>query len=185
MWPSGKRALVAFDIGDVGVDSKSAGLVMKSVCMQVIRLKLEAMGTAEAKVEFERTNLMPLVNKDAFEALVQNPIDRLEPLLFPQEDPPSDVIPTDMLNLWQLLHSSDEDLDVLFFGRENQVAKYISCDDTRLYSIGNLLGSGSQGIVYAVSGHTNIVVKASVVGEVRYIRRELKALEKLRECKNV
>jgi hypothetical protein len=179
----GKRALVAFDIGDVGVDSTSAGLVMTPVYMQVIRLKLENMGTAEAKVQFERTNLMPLVNKNAFKALVQNQIDRdyLEPLLFPQEGPSSDgPIPTGMLNLWRLLHSSDEDLDVLFFGRKNQVANFIGCDDSGVYSIGKLLGSGSQGIVYAVGEEDeDIVVKASVVGEVRYIRRELKALKKL------
>jgi hypothetical protein len=190
----GKRALVAFDIGNVGVDSTSAGLVMTPVYMQVIRLKLENMGTAEAKVQFERTNLMPLVNRDAFEALVQNQGDRkyLEPLLFPQEGPPSDgPIPTGMLNLWRLLHSSDEDLDVLFFGRKNQVAKFIGCDDPRdprVYSIGKLLGSGSQGIVYAVEEDKDIVVKASVVGEVRYIRRELKALEKLGKpeiCKHI
>jgi hypothetical protein len=126
----GKRALVAFDIGDVGIDSTSAGLVMTPVYMQVIRLKLENMGTAEAKVHFERTNLMPLVNKEAFEVLVKNPIDReyLNPLLFPQENPPSDgPIPTGMLHLWRLLQSSDEDLDVLFFGRKN----YIGCEKFR------------------------------------------------------
>jgi hypothetical protein len=186
-----KRALVAFDIGDVGVDSTSVGLIMTPVYMQVIRLKLENMGTAEAKVQFERSNLMPLVNKDAFEVLVQNPIDLdyLNPLLFPQGDLPSDV-PTGMLNLWRLLHSSDEDLDVLFFGRKNQVAKYIGCDvdAPAVYSIGKLLGSGSQGIVYAVDEDEDIVVKASVVGELRYIKRELKALEKLGKselCKNI
>jgi hypothetical protein len=187
----GKRALVAFEIGDVGVDSTSVGLVMTPVYMQVIRLKLENMGTEQAKVQFERTNLMPLVNRDAFEALVENQTDRnyLEPLLFPQEGPPLDgPIPTGMLHLWQLLHSSDEHLDVSFFGRKNQVANFIGCDDPRIHSIGKLLGSGSQGIVYAVEEDKDIVVKASVVGEVRYIRRELKALEKLGKaemCKHI
>jgi hypothetical protein len=186
----GKRALVAFDIGDVGVDSTSAGMVITPVYMQVIRLKLENMGTAEAKVQFERTDLMPLVNKEAFEALVQNSTDRdyLNPLLFPQKRPPSEV-PTGMLNLWRLLQSSDKDLGVLFFGRKNQVAKYVGCeDDAPVYSIGKLLGSGSQGTVYAVGEDDSIVVKASVVGEVRYIKRELKALEKLGKseiCRNI
>jgi serine/threonine protein kinase len=162
---------------------------MTPVYMQVIRLKLENMGTAEAKVQLERTNLMPLVNKQAFEALLLKSEDRayLNPLLFPQESPPSEV-PTGMLNLWRLLQSSDEDLGVLFFGRKNQVAEYIGLDHDSVYAIGKLLGSGSQGIVYAVGDNEDIVVKASVVGEVRYIRRELKALEKLgkpKKCKHI
>jgi hypothetical protein len=45
----GKRALVAFDIGDVGVDSTSVGLVMTPLYMQVIRLKLEIWGQQKRK----------------------------------------------------------------------------------------------------------------------------------------
>jgi hypothetical protein len=63
--------LVAFDIGDVGVDSASVGVIMTPVYVQVIRMKLEGMGTDHVAVKLEQTDLMPLVNIAAFEKLVR------------------------------------------------------------------------------------------------------------------
>jgi hypothetical protein len=121
--------------------------------MQVICLRFEGMGTVEAALHIQRTSLMPLVDEGAFDALVQDEADKayLRPLLFPDEDPPSDL-PTDMLHLWALLHSSDADLGVLFFGGANQDATFIEKDRGKEYKIGELLGSGSQGLVYGLLG---------------------------------
>lgn len=182
-----KRALVAFDVGDVGVDSRSAGVIITPVYIQVISLQLEGMGTKNAKLKFDQTPLWPLVNEAAFDALVQNRQDKeyLKPQLFPGRDSSSGPdLPKGMKCLWELLHSSDADLGVLFFGAENQDATFFSEDpdgDSVSHSIGQLLGSGAQGLVYGIDDDDELVVKASVVGEIRYIKREFMALRTLAE----
>lgn len=63
------------------------------------------MGTAEAEVKAERTRRMPLVDKEASEALVQDDRDRgyLEALPFPDEAPALDSGPPEgMRSLWPL-----------------------------------------------------------------------------------
>jgi hypothetical protein len=119
-----------------------------------------------------------------------------------------------MTLLWQLLHSSDPDLDVLFFGRSGQEALFSGRSEGNdgrsevKYHIGNLLGSGSQGLVYAadtdrvitnedqatvVADKYEFIVKASVAGDFRYIKREILALrtlwdddtENLKGCKYI
>ena len=186
-----KRALVAFDVGDVGIDSRSIGVIMTPVYMQVISLRLEGMGTTDARLTFERTPLLPLVNKAAFDALVRDEEDKkyLEPLLFPGLDDFSSASdpPTGMKYLWELLHSSDEDLGVLFFHGAKQTATFQS-EDSVEYAIGELIGSGSQGLVYAIASDQNLVLKASVVGEIRYLEREFTALQTLAKggpCSNI
>lgn len=180
-----KRALVAYDVGDVGVDSRSAGVIMTPVYMQVISLKLHGMGTPNAELKFERTRLWPLVSEAAFDALVQDEQDKayLRPELFPARDSSSgSELPKGMQYLWELLHSSDKDLGVLFFDAEDQNATFIGKDsggNSVQHSIVQLLGSGSHGLVYGADADNKIVVKASVVGEVRYIKRELTTIQTL------
>ena len=176
-----KRTLVAFDIGDVGINSISVGIVLTTVYMQVIRLRLSNMGKENVELKIERTRVYPLVTRQAFEKIVTKDEDReyLQSQLFPAEDEESDC-PEGIIRLWELLHSSDTDLYMSFFGRPNQ--KAIFEGDRGKLVIGGLLGSGSQGLVYAVDANDRegaFVVKASVAGETIHIKREIEALRKL------
>jgi hypothetical protein len=108
-----KRALVAFDIGDVCADSRSVGVIITPVYMQGISLKLQSIGTANAELKFERTHLFPLVDEAAFSALVKEELDKeyLRSQLFRGQNSfvGSDQV-LGMQYLWELLHSSDADL---------------------------------------------------------------------------
>ena len=79
-----KRTLIAFEIGNIGIDALSVGVVLTPVYMQVLSVQLENMGTDMADVKLQRTPLFPLVNEAAFDELVTGE-DRnyLRPLLFP------------------------------------------------------------------------------------------------------
>lgn len=130
---------------------------------------------------------MPLVNRATCEHFIQNGSDKefLLPLLFPQDESVQDEtaqdgtlqeetspdVPIGMLSLWQLLHSSDKDLGVQFFGGTGQSANFIpQSDDESGYSINNLLGFGAQGLVYDVNESLNVVVKSPFVGKLHTSR---------------
>ena len=184
------RALVGFDVGDVGVGSTSVCMILTPIYMQVVRLRLVGLGTKEADVKLDATELFPLVRKTAFVAAVEEDDDReyLSPLLYPDhvEDTIVSTNPVvqGIQRLWELLHSSEDDLGMRFFGGMDQQASFHlsgSNDDEedRSLFIDSLLGSGSQGVVYSVRDRDDAFVKASVAGEVGYIKREIKALRAL------
>jgi serine/threonine protein kinase len=84
-------------------------------------------------------------------------------------------VPTGIEYLWQLLHTSDDELGVAIASK-NQDATFIRKGESKAsFKLGALLGAGSQGVVYSTVGESkNFVVKT---GKTTSIKRELKALQ--------
>jgi hypothetical protein len=179
-----KRTLIAFNMGAVGINSRSVGVIITPVYMQVISLKLQDMGTANPQLKFERTHLLPLVDEAAFDALVEDEEDKqyLMPQLFPRQNssPSSDIVPKGMHYLWEHLHSSKADLGLLLLGTENQNAIFSGKDyagNSVQHSIGQLLGYGKEGLAYEVDANKELIVKASLCFS--SMKREFTALQML------
>jgi hypothetical protein len=62
-----KRILVAFEVGNVGVNAAAVGVLITPVYVQVLRLELAGMGTQNVGVKLVKTKLAPLVCHVAFE----------------------------------------------------------------------------------------------------------------------
>jgi hypothetical protein len=183
-----RRTLVAFDVGNKGINSSSVGLIITPAYMQMIRMSLVEMGTPTAHLELSRTKLLPLVTLEAFNRMVREPsyLSYLGPLLFPKQaasaEPntaePDTKVPLGLHYLWEILHSDDKSLGILFFGESegDQGACFVGEGQADV-ALDMTIGSGTHGIVYGHAGRFSMfVVKASVVGETRYIETEAKAL---------
>ena len=199
--PLGKRCLDAFNVAGVGIDADSVGLIITPVYVQVVRLRLQNMSIDSVNVVVDRTAMFPLVNKEALAAFVTNEDDRefLKNQLYPSTDFTTSSNaqsgggdcepPQGMAVLWQLIHCNEEDIGVSFFNNRDPVkaANYISSGSTGdevakiPQVIDKCIGSGSQGIVYGLAGdeRQTFVVKTSVFGQTRYIKREIEALQRL------
>jgi hypothetical protein len=196
-----KRALAAFQTADVGIDSASVGLIITPLYMQVIRLEVNNVGTKSAEVKILYTDFFPLVNKGAFDAFVSSHIPTVSTnvtyahsIQYLQDNLKLEEhgVPTGIKYLWQLLHSSDEELGVVFFHSEGQSegqkkgkreacfipVEQVAEGEVTEYKLGALLGSGSHGLVFAQGD--NLVAKASAIGESIYIKKELIALNALK-----
>lgn len=77
--------MVAFDIGNTGVDGSSTSILLTPVYIQVIKIELTNTGSDEAKAVTKRTRMFPIVSSEAFEKIVKDPKnkDYLSPKLFP------------------------------------------------------------------------------------------------------
>jgi hypothetical protein len=182
-----KRTLAAFNIANLGIDSKSVGLVITPVYIQVIEMNLQNMGSERVEVEYKKSKLLPLVDEKAFEAFVskkthENSHGYLHGLLKKAFN--NGGVPDGIRHLWSLLHTKDEDLGVVFFQNDRDQAHFIPSNgnEEEEVELATLLGAGSHGLVYAPRGNaanaeeSNYVVKASAIGESIYIKKELRAL---------
>ena len=173
-----KRTLVAFDIGGVGIDLKSIGLVITPVYVEVLTMTLSGMGTVDALLEVERSGMLPLVSKKSMKAFVaEKHRDYLEKnCSFPRDN----SVPAGMLELCRLLRSDDSALGLQFFNSPAQKATFKTYEASApSWELGNVIGSGTHGVVQSIADNDSSVVKSSVVGEVRYIEREIRALQAL------
>ena len=195
-----KRTLVALNMGGVGVDLKSIGLIITPVYVEVITMTLlfatEPATEPNKHVDLTvtRSGILPLVSKAALEKFV--PEDERTYIeqatsctcVFPSDDK---SIPTGMWMLWKLVCQDDNALGLRFFGGSSSSTKATYQTEHFLFmegsqplpppqgrELGDVLGYGTHGIVYSVKGDTSLVVKSSVVGD-GHIERELEALRAL------
>jgi hypothetical protein len=192
-----KRLLVAFEVGNVGVNAVAFGVLITPVYVQVLNLELIGMGTAKVDVVLRKTTLAPLVSAAAFDHLVKdtNTINYLRSKLFPADYVEPDV-PLGLKRLWALMHASEESIGASLFAQPNASATFyrlqpvtneLFTPEDPVRRAGALIGTGSHGTVYKSSTDDETCIKASRVGETLHIAREVKALQLLNagQCKYI
>ena len=184
-----RRTLVAFNLGGVGTNLKS---IYTPVYLEVITLTLSGMETGDISLDVERSGILPLVSEVALKKFVTKESYRTyltsnASCPFPRDNT---SVPVGMQELFRLVCSDDKVLGLQFFGGDssanasyhvhNQSTQVAQAKSLELYHV---IGYGTHGIVYqgkeeksGEAKNDNFVVKSSVVGEVQYIERELRAL---------
>ena len=192
-----KRTLVAFNLGGVGINLKSIALAITPVYLEVITMTLSGMDTGDVSLDVERSGILPLVSEVALKKFVtkegdQKYLTRNASCPFPANNT---SVPVGMQELFRLVCSDDKVLGLQFFGGDsaanatyhvhNQSTHVAQVQPLELHDV---IGYGTHGIVYQGkevenrgTKNENFVVKSSVVGEVQYIERELRALRALNE----
>jgi hypothetical protein len=194
-----KRILVAFEVGNVGVNAVAVGVLITPVYVQVLKLELSSMGTENVNVRLLKTKLAPLVCRAAFDRLVTTGCTRnyLKPELFPTDtDGEEPAVPRGLTLLWALMHATENTIAASLFQADfkEATATFLEFTNTGVFTpescarkATSLIGTGAHGTVYRCSTDTTTCIKASRVGETIHIKRELKALKMLNanKCKNI
>ena len=191
---SSKRVMVAFDIGNKGVDSSSTSVLLTPTHVQAVKVSLKGTGSDNIRIETNVSEMFPLVRREAFEKLIC--LEKNKPYLaknlFPDNYQEPEV-PPGFIELQRLIRASEHELggiDLNSGGDWNSggaAATYEEYADDRFSDveesrIGKMLGSGTHGHVYSCSTkNEQVCVKASRVGETCHIQRELLALQRLVE----
>jgi len=181
-----KKVSIAFDIGNIGVDGSSTAIILTPVFVQAVQICLKGTGSDNVKIVTNFSKMFPLVSSATFKKLVtvkQNQ-DYLYPKLFPTNEV-EPTVPAGLRHLRDLARASEQDLGGVFLNTPSANATFqefrtsLTGDGEEFVDgpqIEKLIGSGAHGLVYAVSSSTSNCVKASRVGEISHIKRELETL---------
>jgi hypothetical protein len=122
----GKRLLIAFELGNVGVDAKATGVLVTPVYVQALRLELINMGTENVKLKRMKAKLFPLVSLKVFNRIVLDKTNKevLNEKLFrgPDNEP---AIPEGLKVLWALMHASEKSIGGSFLTIPKQVQRFM------------------------------------------------------------
>ena len=192
-----KRTLVAFNLCGVGINLKSIALAITPVYLDVITMTLSGMETGDVSLDVEQSGMLPLVSEVALKKFVTKECDQTyltdnASCPFPADN---ETVPIGMQELFRLVCSDDTDLGLQFFGGDlsAKASYHVHNQSTQVspvkrQELHDVIGYGTHGIVYqgkeeenGGTKHDGFVVKSSVVGEVQYIERELRALRALNE----
>lgn len=184
-----KKVSVAFDIGNIGVDGSSTGIILTPVYMQAVQVRLEDTGSDDVKIVTNLSKMFPLVSSKTFKKLVkmEHNQDYLYQKLFPSTNELEPAVPVGLRHLRDLARASEQDLGGVFLNKPNANATF---QEFRLSQtqeefvpgpkIEKLIGSGAHGLVYSVPSPGRSpgrhCVKASRVGEISHIKQELETL---------
>jgi len=180
-----KKVSIAFNIGNIGVDGSSTAILLTPVYMQAVQVCLQGTGTDDVEIVTNFSKMFPLVSRTTFNNLVTDIKNRdyLFPKLWPSTDEPEPAIPPGLRHLRDLARTSEEDLGGVFLNTPRANATFQEFKRSQPQEdfvdgpqIEKLIGSGAHGLVYSVSGSNNYCVKASRVGEISHIKRELETL---------
>ena len=185
---SSKRVLVAFDISNKGVDASSTSVLLTPTHVQAIKVSLRDTGTDNIQTKTHVSEMFPLVRREAFEKLVRIKKNRdyLADNLFP-DDYEEPEVPLGLIELQRLMRASERELGGIDLNNGEAAATYEEFAGDRFSGvenirIGEMLGMGTHGHVYSCSTKNgDACVKASRVGEIKHIQRELVALQRLAE----
>jgi len=187
--------MVAFDIGNTGVDGSSTSILLTPVYIQVIKIELTNTGSDEAKAVTKRTRMFPIVSSEAFEKIVKDPKNKeyLSRELFPAGEiqrSGGQKVPRGLEHLYDLIRASEQSLGGVFLNKTKGRAtatfqKFEMSSGTAKFvdfaHVNQLIGSGTHGQVYSLRDHQNAkyCLKASRAGELFSIERELISLRSL------
>ena len=184
---SGKRVLVAFDIGNTGVDASSTSILKTPTYVEAVKVSLTDTGTDDVRVETHFSKMFPLVSHTAFEKLVHDEKNKefLAKQLFPGNCAEPNDVPSGLEHLRDLIRASERDLGGINLNSGDVAAKYQEFDSNTLdrfvdkNGIKELIGTGAHGHVYSYSTENEGgCVKASRGGETYHIEREVVALQR-------
>lgn len=170
-----KHLMVGLNFAGAGVPSHATGFIANIAAIQVVQLRLEGVGTPDAKLVLHKSKPLPLIAKENFQSwrnsapkARQEDFEAFGEQLYGNDEAASnDKIPLGIQALCSLMQKRRKDL----FG---------PTVDAVGEELGDVIGNGAFSVVFRSSSDSNCAVKISRYGRCMDIKQEAKILHDLR-----
>ena len=171
-----KHVGVGFEFRDIGVDTKSTGIVLTPHCMKVVQLELVNVGTKDVKLKKTTSPLLPLLLQKNFNKWVEGSQFKTQwkemaKEMYPSPSRQGEEIPGGITALWKFMTCSRKNL----FGS-------IAPTEVQENEIGAMIAFGSFSTIHRIvggNGNENKVMKISRYGAHYCLAKEAKILKDL------
>jgi hypothetical protein len=167
----GKHVAVGLNFAGAGVLSHATGFIVNMAAIQIVQLRLEDVGTPDAKITFYRSKLLPFISKTTFESWAASaaPARQKDFTAFSEQlygtgkAASNDEIPLGFQALYSLMKKERKRL----FGPTVDVVGD---------KLGDVLGNGAFAVVFRSRENDNQAVKISRYGRSADINHEINIL---------
>jgi hypothetical protein len=148
-----KRAMASFNFGGFGKDCRVFGLALTLGLVTVVVLELSGVGMVEVKVSAQRTNRVPLFDKDTRKNVCGDKVTEVEDSFEGTIEKMWQVMPAVFCLLAETLMSIHDAVGTRFLNESRDGCRhsiYMNRDSTEPIELGDLLGSGAFSFVFKV-----------------------------------